>query len=64
MEERVFITAREAADTFRVTVATWYAWITKGIAPKPVKIGNRSLWRVSEINQMVEGGVFDAVNNN
>jgi len=63
MEDRVFITAREASETFRITSATWYAWIAKGIAPKPPKIGNRSLWIVSEINQMVEGGVFDAVNS-
>jgi predicted DNA-binding transcriptional regulator AlpA len=58
--DRVFITAKEASETFCITPATWYTWIQKGIAPRPFKIGNRSLWRVSEINQMVEGGVFDA----
>ena len=38
-----------------VSRATWYAWIRKGYAPAPVKIGPRaSAWRAEEIRAFVE----------
>lgn len=38
-----------------VSRATWYAWIKKGHAPAPVKIGPRaSAWRVEDVRAFVE----------
>ena len=38
-----------------VSRATWYAWIKKGHAPAPVKIGPRaSAWRVEDVRTFVE----------
>ena len=37
-----------------VSVATWYSWIATQRAPKPVKLGRTSVWRVEDIRALVE----------
>lgn len=37
-----------------VSRATWYAWIQRGYAPKPVRLGPRtSAWRAEEIQDFI-----------
>ena len=52
-EASVF-TAREAADRFRVNKATWWRWVQRGIAPKPVYFGTSPRWRIKDLQQMIE----------
>jgi prophage regulatory protein len=37
-----------------VSPATWYSWIAAQRAPKPVKLGRTSVWRVEDIRAFVE----------
>ena len=37
-----------------VSPATWYGWIAKRRAPKPVKLGSRSVWRVEDVRALIE----------
>lgn len=34
--------------------ATWYSWIAAQRAPKPVKLGRTSVWRVEDIRALIE----------
>ena len=37
-----------------VSRATWYSWIQRGYAPKPVRLGPRtSAWRAEEIRAFI-----------
>ena len=52
---RQIIGTPERPGPVPVSRATWYAWIRKGHAPAPVKIGPRaSAWRADEIRAFVE----------
>lgn len=33
--------------------STWWAWVAKGIAPKPVKLGAVSAWAVEDIRALI-----------
>ena len=37
-----------------VSPAAWYGWIARGLAPKPVKLGSRSVWRVEDIRTLID----------
>jgi hypothetical protein len=37
-----------------VSPATWYGWIARRRAPKPVKLGSRSVWRVEDIRALID----------
>jgi hypothetical protein len=40
-----------------VARGTWWAWVAKGKAPKPVKLGPRTTaWRVEDIRAFIERG--------
>ena len=56
IQERL-IRLEEVLSIIPVGKSTWYAGINKGVFPKPVKIFNRSLWRMSEIMEIVENGI-------
>jgi len=35
--------------------STWYDWVAKGYAPKPIKLGPRvSVWRAEDIHAFLE----------
>lgn len=38
-----------------VSPATWYSWIAAHRAPKPVKLGRTSVWRVEDIRTLIQG---------
>ena len=38
---------------FPIGQAYWYIGMKSGIYPKPIKIGRRSLWRVSDIRDLL-----------
>lgn len=43
------LTAREVADSLRMSVPTLYRRMADGTLPKPVKLGGLSRWPQSEI---------------
>ena len=36
-----------------VSKSTWYTWIARGIAPKPVKLGGASAWLADDIRALM-----------
>lgn len=52
---RQIIGTPERPGPVPVSRATWYAWIKKGHAPAPVKIGPRAAaWRAEDVRAFVE----------
>jgi excisionase family DNA binding protein len=49
-----FLTVKEAAAFFGVSVPTIWRWAANGIIPKPLKLGRLSRWPKSEILTVVE----------
>ena len=46
----VFLTIKQTIKYYgNVDHSTIWRWVKKGILPKPVKVGGRTLWRESEI---------------
>lgn len=45
---------RGTAGLIPVSPATWYAWIARGHAPKPVKFGKASAWRAEDIRAFIQ----------
>ncbi len=37
-----------------ISRAMWYGWIARGRAPKPVKLGNRRVWRIEDVRALVK----------
>ena len=37
-----------------ISKSTWWAGIAEGRFPKPVSVGRRSLWRASDIQELLE----------
>ena len=48
------LTVREGAALLDVSIPTWHRWVSKGLLPKPVKLGGMSRWPKSEILAFVE----------
>ena len=45
---------RGTAGLIPVSPATWYGWIARGFAPKPVKFGQASVWRAEDIRAFIQ----------
>ncbi len=55
--QREVATNEEAARYLDVKVSTLYKWSSSGKGPiKPVKIGGKLRWRVSDLKALVAGG--------
>lgn len=52
----ILVSAAEAARECRASRATWYAWLSAGRIPAPVRIGRRTLWRRDELVQWIAAG--------
>lgn len=49
------VTAREIADSFRVSDSTVKRWVKEGKLPPPVQVGRKLLWRPEVIARLAEG---------
>ncbi len=47
------LTARDVCAELVVSHSTLYAWIERGILPQPLKFGQRSRWRRSDIDAVI-----------
>jgi prophage regulatory protein len=46
---------RDVVVRVPVSKSTWWAWVRKGYAPRPIRVGeNVTCWRESEINAFIE----------
>jgi len=41
----------------RVSKATWFDWVKRGIAPQPRKIGFNTFWDAQAVRQFIKGEV-------
>jgi len=51
--------ARQAADLYAVSPATWHRWVAAGRVPAPVRIGATVRWRRSELEAHIAAGCPD-----
>jgi excisionase family DNA binding protein len=49
------LNVREIAALFGVGRTTIYAWIHRGVIPRPLLIGGVSRWRRSDVDRIVQG---------
>jgi predicted DNA-binding transcriptional regulator AlpA len=54
--ERLLVTARQAAELCGKSLRTWRAWDSAGWIPKPIRIGRNTLWRADELRDWVNAG--------
>lgn len=46
---------RDVVGRVPVSKSTWWAWVRKGYAPRPMKVGqNVTCWRASDIDAFIE----------
>jgi excisionase family DNA binding protein len=50
MERRAFMSHREAADYLGINEATLYNWVSRGKAPRSVRIGGRRKYRQADLD--------------
>jgi excisionase family DNA binding protein len=50
MERRVFMSHREAADYLGIKEPTLYNWISRGKAPRSVRIGGRRKYKQADLD--------------
>ena len=43
-----------ASGLIPVSKSCWWSWVSKGLAPKPLKIGGVSLWALDDIQAMIQ----------
>lgn len=55
-QDRLLLTARQAAIMCSKSLRTWRAWDSAGWIPKPVRIGRSTLWRFDELREWVAAG--------
>lgn len=55
-QNRLLLTARQAAVMCGKSLRTWRAWDSAGWIPRPVRIGRSTLWRVDELREWVAAG--------
>lgn len=53
-EQRILVTADEAAKMLAMGRSTFWANVKKGELPGPVKIGGATRWRLSELLQHLQ----------
>ena len=49
-----FLRPKEDCLLMRVSPATLYCWINKGLFPAPLKFGRTSLWREDALTEFLE----------
>lgn len=52
--EKRLLSAREASLKLGISIAGFRRKVIDGTAPNPVKIGHRSLWPESEIDELID----------
>ena len=52
--EKLLLTDKEVGVALGVSKQTVWQYLKKGIIPKPIKFGNTTRWKYSEIVEMVE----------
>lgn len=55
-QDRLLLTAVEAAVMCGKSLRTWRTWDSAGKIPRPVRIGRSTLWRVDELRKWVGAG--------
>lgn len=55
-ENRLLLTAKEAAEMCGKKQRTWRSWDAAGYIPKPVRLGGSTLWRLEELKSWIEAG--------
>jgi predicted DNA-binding transcriptional regulator AlpA len=51
-EEKILVTAPEAARLLAIGVSTLWAKVKKGELPKPIKIGGATRWRLDDLRSI------------
>jgi hypothetical protein len=46
--------AAEAAEIMRITERTWRRWAARGLIPRAVHVGGRSLWPIEALREILE----------
>jgi len=54
IQQRLLVTAKQAAKLCGKSLRTWWAWDSAGWIPRPVRIGRSTLWRFDEIQAWVK----------
>lgn len=52
----LLINAFDAAELCGVGKSQWYALVSSGKTPAPIKLGRKTLWRKSELQEWIEAG--------
>lgn len=45
----------ECRQMIPVAASTWWSGVSKGIYPKPIRLGGNTFWRYSDVLDVVEG---------
>lgn len=57
-DERLLRVA-DVCEIVRVDRSTWYRWVKKGVAPKPVRFGGSTFWTLTSVRRFIQE-VIDA----
>lgn len=55
-DNKLLLTARQAAAMCGKSLRTWRSWDAAGWIPRPVRIGRSTLWRADELREWVMAG--------
>ncbi len=55
-EEKILVSAREAAGLLGISRTTWLSLYNSGKTPKAIRLGRRILWRLEELKDWVDEG--------
>ena len=55
-DDKLLLTAKEAAELCGKSLRTWRTWDSAGHIPRPVRIGRSTLWRLEELREWVASG--------
>ena len=47
----------EVLQIIPVSASTWWAWVAKGLAPIPIRLGRTTAWRHSDLLLFIESGM-------
>ena len=53
------LTAAECCNRLDISKSTWWGWVSRGVAPKPIKLGGKSRWPESDLIQMLADAFAD-----
>jgi predicted DNA-binding transcriptional regulator AlpA len=55
LPETGFIRLSQVLQVFPVSISGWYAGVSEGLYPRPVKLGKRiAAWKVQDIRALIE----------